>query len=201
MNNKKRAVIAQVHTNKYSTTEDDEVRSLWWSAWSIKNGETARWQHTNLPDGSFHQKISVPYGDTSTEVPKVLTSNLIPNHSILQQKVLPIFFQGDYDTAVFQAFKQVEINVRETGGYETTDYGTDLMRKAFHVDNGKLTDSNQTRTERQARSDMFAGAIGGYKNPSSHRNVDFTAEEAVEAIILAGHLLRIVDSRNQSEAS
>lgn len=201
MSKEKRAMIAQVHTNKYSTKEDDEIRSLWWSAWGIKNGETARWQHTNLSDGSFHQEISVPYGDTSSETPKVLESNLIPNHPTVQQKVLPIFFQGDYDTAVFQAFKQVEIAVREAGGYEATDYGIDLMRKAFHVDTGRLTDSSQTRTERQAKSDIFAGAIGGYKNPSSHRNVEFTTEEAVEAIILAGHLLRIVDSRNQSGAS
>ncbi|MYC40204.1 MAG: TIGR02391 family protein [Candidatus Dadabacteria bacterium] len=201
MSNEKRAIIAQVHTNKYSTTEDDEIRSLWWSAWSIKNGETVRWQHINLPGGSFHQKISVPYGDTSTETPKVLEAKLIPNHPILQQKVLPIFFQGDYDTAVFQAFKQVEIAVREAGGYEATDYGTDLMRKAFHVDRGKLTDLNQPPTERQARSDLFAGGIGAYKNPSSHRNAEFTAEEAVEVIILAGHLLRIVDFRNQPEVS
>jgi uncharacterized protein (TIGR02391 family) len=115
-------------------------------------------------------------------------------HPIIAQKVSSLFSQGDYDIAVFQGFKEVEIAVRKTGGYAETDYGTDLMRKAFHHKTGKLTDPNQQQAERQARSDLFAGAIGSYKNPGSHRNVNVTAEEAVEIIILASHLLQIVDS-------
>ena len=128
-------------------------------------------------------------------------SNLLPKaqlHPIIAQKVWSIFLQGDYDTAVFQAFKQVEVAVRKAGGYEENDHGTILMRMAFHVDNGNLTDQNQHPAEKQARSDLFAGAIGSYKNPPSHRDIDVTVEEAVEVIIFASHLLRIVDSCKQS---
>ena len=106
--------------------------------------------------------------------------------------------RGDYDTAVFQGFKEVEIAVRKVGNYANTDRGVDLMRKAFHVQNGNLTDLNQQQAEKQARSDLFAGAIGSYKNPGSHRDVDVTAEEAAEMIIFASHLLRIIDSRKQT---
>ena len=115
-------------------------------------------------------------------------------HPIIAEKVWFIFAQGSYGTAVLEAYKQVEIAVREAGGYEENDRGTDLMRKAFHVTNGNLTDKSRLPAVKQAMSDLFAGAIGLYKNPSSHHEVEFAPEEAAEAIIFASHLLRIVAS-------
>jgi hypothetical protein len=71
------------------------------------------------------------------------------------------------------------------------------MRKAFHEDNGPLTDKSAEKSERQARSALFSGAIGSYKNPHSHRDVNLDdPEEATEIVLLANHLLRIVDQRD-----
>jgi uncharacterized protein (TIGR02391 family) len=93
-------------------------------------------------------------------------------HPRIAQKVWSAFMRGEYDTAIFQVMKAVEVSVREAGGFTTGDIGTDLMRKAFHEDNGPLTDKSVEKSERQARSALFSGAIGSYKNPHSHREID-----------------------------
>lgn len=116
-------------------------------------------------------------------------------HSSIANAVWLDLVRGDLSTAVFKAFKTVEIAVREAGQFSATDVGVELMRKAFNPANGPLTNFQLPMAEREALNNLFAGAIGSYKNPHSHRTVTIGDQiEAQEMVSLASHLLRIVDS-------
>jgi len=117
-------------------------------------------------------------------------------HPKIKDKVWVAFMRGDFDTAALLSMKAVEVAVREAADLPNNLIGVDLMRRAFDNKNGPLTDPDADGGEKQGCSDLFAGAIALFKNPQSHRDVNLdNPDEALEIIMLANHLLRIVDSR------
>jgi uncharacterized protein (TIGR02391 family) len=117
-------------------------------------------------------------------------------HPAIADKVFASLMRNELDEAVFAAFKAVEVAVRAAGNYKATDIGVALMRKAFDAKTGPLSDQSQPEAEREALCHLFAGAIGSYKNPHSHRTVALTdMREAQQQVMLASHLLSIVDAR------
>jgi uncharacterized protein (TIGR02391 family) len=97
--------------------------------------------------------------------------------------------RGDYATAVRDAFTAAEIYVREAANLTADDFGTDLMRTAFNEKAGPLRDPSLPKAERESFAHLFAGAIGAFKNPHSHRKVAINDQnEAQRQLLLASHL-------------
>jgi len=116
-------------------------------------------------------------------------------HFRIRDRALPQFLLGEYELAAFAALREVEIRVRELPGAPESLIGVKLMQEAFKLDDGALYDPNLDRGEAEAMMALFRGAIGVFKNRSSHRAVDYGSDpvQASEVVLLADLLLRLLD--------
>lgn len=182
---------------EYSETKYDEISKAMTEAWvwlekegmiAPRPGEQREWVFVTRRGLHLRSKA---------DLTAYLKGSFLPEQSldpVLARKVRPLFIRGDYETAVFQAFKEVEIRVRNNAGLPAGAIGIDLMRKAFRPENGALSDRERILAEREATANLFAGAIGLFKNPSSHRDVNFDdPRETAELILFANYLIRLAD--------
>jgi uncharacterized protein (TIGR02391 family) len=110
------------------------------------------------------------------------------------------FLNGEFEIAAFAAMREVEIRVRELSGTDTSHVGVKLMREAFGK-NGALADPELDPGEQVGVMELFAGAIGTFKNPPSHRQVDYAnPTEASEVVLLADLLMRLLDRTGASRS-
>jgi len=116
-------------------------------------------------------------------------------HPRIARRVRAQFQLGEFELAAFASMREVEIRVRELQGAGDSEIGVTLMRRAFGPQ-GKLHDPDLDRGESDALSALFAGAIGVFKNPPSHRQVSYADPTvAAEVVLLGDLLLRMLDAR------
>lgn len=140
---------------------------------------------------------------TPDDLPRMRIERILPEfllHYRMRAICMDIFNSGHFQAAVFEAFRVLEVAIRERADYGETDYGTDMISRAFNDQQGPLRDQTATEAERQAMQRLMSGAYGVYKNPSGHRDIELTDPlKAAELLIIASHLLRIVEARSHTQ--
>jgi uncharacterized protein (TIGR02391 family) len=181
---------------QYGTARDPEVNLALSEAWSwlIVHGLVVRDSSQSSPDAVKVSRLglkTLEYGMAGLVAGERLGVALHPR---LAQRIQQQFLLGEFELAVFASMKEVEVMVRELTGESTSLIGTKLMQQAFSSEKGALTDPDADPGERVAMMELFKGAIGLFKNPTSHRPVDYDDPTlAAEVILLADLLLRLLD--------
>jgi uncharacterized protein (TIGR02391 family) len=118
-------------------------------------------------------------------------------HPTLRGKVYSDFAADELDSAILEAFKTVEIEVRNAAGLSDNEHGKTMMCKAFAL-GGKLSASGDTKADCEALVGLFVGALNRFRNPGAHTRRTFAdVLEAMEELMFASRLLRLVDERRR----
>lgn len=156
----------------------------------------------NYKNCEVHINGQVPFSEVMlTKLAKItalyesfdLEDDYICSLEFLPKKVAELFRDKHYESAVFNAFKQIEIIVREKTGLDL--YGANLIKTTFGPTNGVLRDNNLVSNEQTAQMELFSGALCSIKNPESHKNISYSKQEAIELLNLANYLLRILKNK------
>lgn len=187
--------------NNYPTARIPELKEAFFEAWAwLESQALLIWPDGNSGANGWRKlsRRASGFEDERQFLAFATGKELRPEllHPAIGRDVYLDFARGDFGIAIFRAMREVEIVVRAKSGLAQNIFGVDLMRRAFNTENGPLTDLSEAAAEREALSALFAGAIGRFKNPHSHRNVSAQdARDAIEIILLANHLLKILDTR------
>lgn len=117
-------------------------------------------------------------------------------HSAIREASLALLSDGHHARAVEEAFKRVELKVRELTGI--ADFGKSLMGVAFGGDPPPLSvatvEGLSAKSEQEGFKLLFMGAMAGIRNIEAHEVTERTdIQWTLEHLALASLLMRRLD--------
>ncbi len=122
-------------------------------------------------------------------------------HPLVVASSATLVADGHYSSAVLEAFKAVEIRVREVSGI-VDKHGSQLMAAAFSEERPILPfnalRSQSERDEQEGFKLLFMGASKGIRNPKAHEIVEQEdADRVLDYLGFASLLMRRLDDAEQ----
>jgi len=100
----------------------------------------------------------------------------------LYQAIYTLMDNGEYESAVFAAFKYLDSHLKSLLGAKSNEYyGEELINFAFSPKSGALQLQSHPNEQNGIRN-FFSGANAIFRNPSAHRFVNYD-DKTAEAII------------------
>jgi uncharacterized protein (TIGR02391 family) len=158
---------------------------------------------SNAPDGMAHTEVT--WGkSTPTRVAAVRRLGLENLHPNVIAASSDLFVDGHYQSAVSEAFKSLEVRVRELAGGKKS--GVSLMGEAFGGKAPKIdvaTEAGQSGDdEREGFLALFRGAMLGVRNPRAHELFKpEDPQQALEYLAFASLLHRRLDVADSASSS
>jgi uncharacterized protein (TIGR02391 family) len=186
-----------IESQQRGTAQDPEVNAALAEGWGwlMTHGLVVRDPSQHSADAYRVSRLgqeALQFGVAKLTAAERLGMNLHPR---IAQRVEQQFLLGEFELAVLAAMKEVKVRVRQLTGAPDGLVGVKLMQEAFSPDRpGKLADVDAEKGEQLAAMYLFAGAMGYFKNPASHRPVNYEDPVmASEIILFADLLLRTLD--------
>jgi len=191
-------LIADVVHDRDNTDEGRKVASeaVWWLLSHDLIAEVSQ-SGANVRDPLFPTRLgrqiaaSSSTGDAAAYALRAI--ELIP--IAIRSKVMVNLVAGELDMAVTAAFKAVEVRMRERAALPTSDFGSRLARKFFERVKSTRLQREDRRGQLADEEHLFVGLFGMYRDRAVHEapHID-SMDYALEVILSASHLLRIVES-------
>lgn len=167
--------------------------------WSCKLGRNVRRFRDVETIEAYLEIRDTPRKTTSASISSGLTTKgveitaqYVQLHPDIHAKCWRSYLDEDYDTAILNATKALEVAVRKKTKLPDNIVGADLMAQAFNP--GKpLLEYSTIKAEQEGMMSLLRGIIQVYKNPQSHRFVGIQSKsDCLGILLLCSHLLYTV---------